>query len=368
MSKDEARARLSSMLLPLIVAAGLMIYFAALFHFTVVPGTIPSALRYLIMPGVFAFPWVLFTVIFRERTVNAWNAMKGKTSIIPLRWRMFYGFNTLIVLSFFLFPFFSPPLAVFGAFVLAWRMVYHSDFVAQKGGGARTLYGLFLFVVLAAAPILLLIFWFQNYFGYVLGQVLSTWFAWFDTIYFVSICIVDSLAVGALLHLSYGTLDSTGKVSSEKYRAVWAIRLVEAVFVGLLLVFLSPMDPLKLGLGSYDPLKLGWPLITYINWACLGIVAIVYIVKLCVGLRGRVNLSLLGVLLAAAFLLVQLFQDVNLVLKGGLIIGSSLLFVIAFLISFFTSPDEVIAERSLEESAETEEESAGVSEEGPAVS
>lgn len=368
MSEDEARAKLSSTLLPLLVAAGLMIYFAALFHFTVVPGAIPSALRYFIMPGVFAFPWVLFTVIFRQRTVNAWNAMRGKTSIIPLRWRMFYGFNTLIVLSFFLFPFFSPPLAVFGAFVLAWRIVYHSDFIAQKGEGARTLYGVFLFVVLAAGPTVLLIFWFQNYFGYVLGQVLSTWFAWFDTIYFVSICIVDSLAIGALLHLSYGTLDSTGKVSSEKYRTVWAIRFVEAVFAGVLLVFLSPMDPLKLGLGFYDPLKLGWPLITYINWACLGIVVIVYIVKLCVGLRGRASLSLLGVFLAATFLLVQLFQDFNLALKGVLIIGSSMLFVIAFLISFFTSPDEVVVERELEEPAETEEESVGVAEEAPAES
>jgi hypothetical protein len=362
-SEEEARARLSSMGLPVLVGAALMVYFAALFHFTIVPGVMPSALRYFVMPAVFAFPWVLFAAIFRERTINAWNAMRGKTSIIPLRWRMFYGFNTLIVLSFFLFPFFSPPLAVFGAFVLAWRIAYHSNYIAQRGEGARTAYGLLLFIVLAAAPILLLVFWFQNYFGYVLGQVLSTWFAWFDTIYFVSICIVDSLAVGALLHLSYGTLDSTGRVSSEKYRTVWAIRFVEAVFVGLLLVFLSPMDPLKLGLGAYDPLKLGWPLITYINWACLGIVVIVYIVKLCVGLHGRVNLSILGVLLAAAFLLVQLFQDLNVVLKSVLIVGSSLLFVAAFLISFFTSPDELVEKSELEEPIEAEEESASLDDE-----
>jgi hypothetical protein len=320
------------------------------------------------MPAVFAFPWVLLTFIFRERTVNAWNAMRAKTGIIPLRWRMFYGFNTLIVLSFFLFPFFSPPLAVFGAFVLAWRMVYHNESAWLKNAGARSLYGLFLFVVLAAVPIFLLVFWFQNFFGYVLGQVLSTWFAWFDNLYFVSICIVDSLAVGALLHLSYGTLDATGKVSSEKVRIVWAIRFVEAVFAGLLVVFLSPLDPLHLGLGSYDPLSLGFPLIMYINWACLGLVVLVYIVKLCVGLRGRANLSFLGVFLAAAFLLVQLFQTFNLFLKSVLIVGSSLIFVIAFLISFFTSPDELVAESDLEESVEIEEKLPELPEEAPTKS
>jgi hypothetical protein len=368
MSKYEVGAKLSSTLLPLLMAVGLMVYFAALFHFTVVPGAIPTALRYLIMPAVFAFPWALLTFIFRERTVNAWNSMKAKTGIIPLRWRMFYGFNTLIVLSFFLFPFFSPPLAVFGAFVLAWRMVYQNEFISLKSAGVRTAYGLFLFVVLAAVPVFLLVFWFQNYFGYVLGQVLSTWFAWFDTIYFVSICIVDSLAVGALLHLSYGTLDATGKVSAEKFRIVWAIRFVEAVFGGILLVFLGPLDPLHLGLGSYDPLGLGFPLIMYINWACLGLVVLVYIVKLCVGLRGQANLSLLGVLLAAAFLLVQLLQTFNLFLKSVLIVGSSLLFVIAFLISFFASPDELVAESELEEPVEKAEDLAGFPNEAPAKS
>ncbi|MFX1563336.1 MAG: hypothetical protein ACFFDP_08520 [Promethearchaeota archaeon] len=354
MSSAEVRAKLSALFLPIIIAVGLTVYFVVLFNLTLLPGVLPMVIRSFAMPLIFTFPWVLFFAIFRERTVNAWNAMKVKTSIIPLRWRMLYGFNTIIVISFFILPFISPPLAVFAALVLAWRIVYHSDFIWQKGPTTRILYGGLLFAIIAALPCYLLIIWFQYYLSYIAAVILATWIEWFDVFYFVSICIVDALAIGALLHLSYGTLDPKGNVRMEKGTIIWTIRSIEFIFAGFLLLLVSPYwTPLGFGIGHLDPLGLNVGLITYINWACLALICMVYFVKICVGIRGDTSISLLGVLLAAAFLLVELFQTFNIVLKGVLVVSSSLFFVIGFLISFFTSPDELVTR--LEDEPEPEE-------------
>jgi len=323
--------------MPLLVTVGLLIYFAVLCHFILPPGLVPTAIRYAIIPAVFTFPWALFLFIFRERTVNAWNAMMTKASIIPLRWRMFYGFNTLVVLAFFVLPFLSPPLAIFASLVLTWRIVYYSDFIWQRGAGIRLLYGLGIFCLLAAIPTILFINWIGYYLGFFVQAIFPAWILLVNPIYNISICIVDALAVGALLHLSYGTLTPSGGLRPDKAHIIWTIRLIEILIAGVLL-FIS-FDPLGLGFGG---------LITYVNWGCLALVAMVFIAKLCVGIRGQTQLSTFGILLAAAFLLVELFMTFDYALKGALIVISSLFFLVAFLISFAAAPDQLeIEEESL---------------------
>ncbi len=338
----EARAKASRILTPIIAAVGLIIYFAVLFHLTLVPA--PSAIRYGIMPVVFAFPWVLFIFIFQERTTKAFSNLSEKTTIIPFRWRLFYGFNTLIIVSFFLFPFISPPLAVFAALVLAWRIVYHSEFIWNKGSGARLLYTALLFCLIAALPVYLLFFWFTYFLSSIGPLVFSTWIVLVDPIYFVSCCLVNALAIGSLLHLSYGTLDARGKVRTEKGGIVWVIWFIEAIIAGLLFVFLNRwFDPFGFKLYLIDPLAIGGTLglIFYINMACLAIVVITYITKFCAGIEGERKLSLFGILFLFPFALVELFRNFDIfLLKEILIVGSSLIFVIAYVISFFAASDE----------------------------
>jgi hypothetical protein len=340
----EARLRASRIFTPIIAAVGLIIYFAALFHFTLVPGVIPSAIRYAIMPLVFAFPWILFIFIFQERTTNAFSNLSEKTTIIPFRWRLFYGFNTLIIVAFFLLPFVSPLLAVFAALVLAWRIVYHSEFIWNKGPSARLLYTALLFCLIAALPVFLLIFWFQQFFFYIVPLIINTWIALVDPIYFVSCCLVDALAVGALLHLSYGTLDAKGKVLTEKGGIVWVIWFIEAVIAGLLFVFVNPwFDPFGFGLSGIDPLLIGGTIgfLFYINMGCLALVVITYITKFCAGIQSETKLSILGILFLFPFILVELFRTFDfLPMKEILMVASSLIFVIAYVIAFFTASDK----------------------------
>ena len=355
----------SSILLPLLVAIGMIAYFILLifvlsYFAPLIPGLFAfpasSIFRYFIIPVIFAFPWILFVYIFRERTLNASDIMNAKGNLIPLRWRMLYSFNTLIILAFFIFPFISPPLAIFAALILAYRIVHRSDSIWQKSQGARMGYTLILFILLAIGPIYFTIIWFQ-YFIAISGIIFTAWWILFDPMYFTSLCIVNALAIGSIFHLSYGTLDDAGKIRHDTSQRLWLIRFGEFALFIIFWVVLNPFIPFfSLSLSSGSTLNLAFPdiigfagtlgNISYVNYLCLGLIAIVYLVKFVVGIGGNLKLSIIGILFATSFLIVEVLNGFFSVsaafLRPMLMVGSSLIFVIAFTISFFAAPDELI--------------------------
>ncbi len=355
----------SSILLPLLVAIGMIAYFILLifvlsYFAPLIPGLFAfpasSIFRYFIIPVIFAFPWILFVYIFRERTLNASDIMNAKGNLIPLRWRMLYSFNTLIILAFFIFPFISPPLAIFAALILAYRIVHRSDSIWQKSQGARMGYTLILFILLAIGPIYFTIIWFQ-YFIAISGIIFTAWWILFDPMYFTSLCIVNALAIGSIFHLSYGTLDEAGKIRHDTSQRLWLIRFGEFALFIIFWVVLNPFIPFfSLSLSSGSTLNLAFPdiigfagtlgNISYVNYLCLGLIAIVYLVKFVVGIGGNLKLSIIGILFTTSFLIVEVlngfFSVSAIFLRPMLMVGSSLIFVIAFAISFFAAPDELI--------------------------
>ncbi|MFX1509046.1 MAG: hypothetical protein ACFFBR_01950 [Promethearchaeota archaeon] len=363
-------AKRSSLLLPIIVAIGMIAYFIGLiyiltFFAPLIPGLIElplsSIFRYFIIPVIFSFPWILFVYIFRERTINASEIMNKKGNLIPLRWRMLYSFNTLIILAFFIFPFLSPPLAIFAALVLAYRIVHRSENIWQKSQGARCSYTLILFILLAIMPVYFTIIWFQ-YFIAITGIIFTSWWILFDPMYFTSLCIVNALAIGSLLHLSYGTLDESGILQHKDSQKLWLIRFAELALFAIFWVVLNPFIPffslsitsgMTFNLAFPDPIGFAGTLgnVSYVNYLCLGIIAIVYLVKFAVGIGGDLKLSIFGILFAAAFLIVEVLNGFFSVsanfLRPTLMVGSSLIFILAFALSFFAAPDELMESAEL---------------------
>jgi hypothetical protein len=351
MSSFYDRLKLNSILLPILVAIGMIAYFVVL-NLVLTLVTIPlpqsSAVRYFVIPVVFAFPWILFVFIFRERTINASEIMNAKGNLIPLRWRMLYGFNTFIILGFFIFPFISPPLSIFAALVLAYRLVHRSESIWDKSSGQRMGYTLLLFLLLAAVPVYLTVIWYQYFLTSVVAIIFATWITYFDLMYFTSLCIANALSIGALLALSYGTLDERGKLRYEDTKKMWLIYFGQLVLIAIQWILLNPWFNIGINFATPDPFGFAGNLgnITYINYICLGIFGIVYLVKLIVGLGKGMKLSIIGILFAAAFLIVEVLSSF-LILPGSflrpvLIVGSSLLFVFAFTVSFFAAPDELV--------------------------
>ncbi|MHA2315302.1 MAG: hypothetical protein ACXACF_08510 [Candidatus Hermodarchaeia archaeon] len=366
MSYISHQTKKSGILLPTLVAIGMIAYFVALVYafsnlHLIFPGfpqpPLTSALRYFILPLAFAFPWILFVFIFRERTINATEIMNLKGNLIPLRWRMLYGFNTLIILGFFIFPFISPPLGIFAALVLAYRLVHRSENIWQKSQGTRIGYTLILFILLAAVPVYLTIIWFQYILAGVAGAMLLGWIFFFDPLYFTSLCIVNALSLGALLALSYGTLDDKGKVTYGDSKKMWYIWFGQLIIIIVQWILLNPF-PIFYNLWGFtfagpDPIGFAGNLgnITYINYICLGIIAIVYFVRFILKIGGPLRLSIIGILFASAFLIVEILSSLFIlpgsVIRPVLIIGSSLIFIIAFTISFFAASDELIEKDEL---------------------
>ncbi len=376
MSYISYKTRRSSILLPILVAISMIAYFIVLvFAFSNLHLIFPdfpqppltSALRYFILPAAFGFPWILFVFIFRERTINATEIMNQKGNLIPLRWRMLYGFNTLIILGFFIFPFISPPLGIFAALVLAYRLVHRSENIWQKSPGTRMGYTLILFILLAAVPVYLTIIWFQYILAGVVGAMLTGWIFFFDPLYFTSLCIVNSLSLGALLALSYGKLDDKGKVTYSDSKKMWYIWFGQLIIIIVQWILLNPF-PFFYNIWGFtfaapDPLGFAGNLgnISYINYICLGIIAIVYLVRFILRIGGPLRLSIIGILFASAFLVVEILSTLFIVpgsvIRPILIIGSSLIFIIAFAISFFAAPDELIEkEEAIEEETDHLEE------------
>ncbi|MFX1476288.1 MAG: hypothetical protein ACFFCO_12545, partial [Promethearchaeota archaeon] len=91
--------------------------------------------------------------------------------------------------------------------------------------------------------------------------------------------------------------------------------------------------------------------ISYINYICLGIIAIVYLVRFVLRIGAPLRLSIIGILFVSAFLVVEILSTLFIVpgsvIRPILIIGSSLIFIIAFAISFFAAPDELIEKEEL---------------------
>ncbi|MDO8056016.1 MAG: hypothetical protein Q6361_04080 [Candidatus Hermodarchaeota archaeon] len=351
MSSFYARLKLNSILLPILVAIGMIAYFVVLnliLALVSIPLPQSSAVRYFVIPVIFAFPWILFVFIFRERTINASEIMNAKGNLIPLRWRMLYGFNTLIILGFFIFPFISPPLAIFAALVLAYRLVHRSDSIWNKSSGQRMGYTLLLFLLLAAFPVYFTVIWYQYFLTSVVAVIFASWINYFDLMYFTSLCIANALSIGALLALSYGTLDERGKLRYEDAKKMWLIYFGQLVLIVLQWVFLNPWFSIGINFANPDPFGLAGSLgnITYLNYICLGIFGIVYLVKLIVGLGSGMKLSVIGIFFAAAFLIVEVLSSFLIpsgtFLRPVLIVGSSLLFVFAFAVSFFAAPDELV--------------------------
>ena len=351
MSSFYARLKLNSILLPILVAIGMLAYFVVLnLVLTLVSIPLPqsSAVRYFLIPVIFAFPWILFVFIFRERTINASEIMNAKGNLIPLRWRMLYGFNTFIILGFFIFPFISPPLSIFAALVLAYRLVHRSENIWDKSSGQRMGYTLLLFLLLAAVPVYLTVIWFQYFLTTVVAVIFTTWITYFDLMYFTSLCIANALSIGALLALSYGTLDERGKLRYEDTKKMWLIYFGQLVLIAIQWILLNPWINIGINFATPDPFGFAGTLgnITYINYICLGIFGIVYLVKLIVGLGKGMKLSIIGILFAAAFLAVEVLSSFLILpgsfLRPALIVGSSLLFVFAFAVSFFAAPDELV--------------------------
>ncbi|MFX1598764.1 MAG: hypothetical protein ACFFC5_06840 [Promethearchaeota archaeon] len=277
------------------------------------------------MPIVFTSPWLLFIYIYRNRLANTFEIWREKTTIVPLRWIIFYGINTSFVALFFLLPFASPPLGVFMSAVAAWRVVLASDFAWNRSRKSLVGYTIFVLAIVSAVPILLLILFYPAYLP-IWNWITIAWSDSINLLYAFSIWIVNSITIGSFVWF-LGNLLRRQPISEALEVTGWKVRVFDSfLFCTFAFLWLPQLGNMQF-------------LFDYINPASLGIMGIVILLRLKWGEVGR-GATALGILVGATFLFIEIFYRFNLMAMTVSIVVAALMFFLTFVYCFAQASEE----------------------------
>jgi hypothetical protein len=295
--------------------------------------------QYVLAPLFFSIPWILFIYFNRDRLAESVKHMNQTATIIPMRWKVFYGFNTLAILLFFVLPILSPILAVVGGVVLAGRIYFAAGSIRARGWRVKGLVLFVLLVFFAGLPSLILIYFFSSY-GTLSGVILKAWSDHIDFIYSVSLCIGDALAVGSLIWFVYAgaaefEFQTFGmyltKAPAKVIRVFEFALFIVFAYVGLSYIWIPGVTQVLVG-GAAASGRL-----SIINDVCLAIVAIIFLLSASRGLRrkGERN-SAWGLIFLIAFLSIELFSHYLDYLPTVAVFSATALFSVMFFLSYLS--------------------------------
>ena len=120
-------------------------------------------------PVFFSLPWVVFLFIDKDRVGETFDNMGRALRKVSIGLNIFYSVNALFIFIFFILPFGSPLIAVFGAFGLV-------PWLVRKKSGARLPWWISIIpgILLGAIPVILAIGFMSNY-AVVWNGIWSVW-------------------------------------------------------------------------------------------------------------------------------------------------------------------------------------------------
>ncbi len=332
------------------MAVAAPVYFFALvwsLPFALTPLGVPLwdwMFTFIVVPSVFSITWVVLIFLNRYRLANTVHIMHSTMVSVPLRWRVFYGLNAAFVMMFFILPVVTAPVAVIGGLALAGATTHR---LLRGRSGRGSVIGLF-YVLLAVVLVVLpayIVWSFVPRYIVIWNTMITAWTdAWIGIANGIAQCLVNSLSLCSPIHFIYFSAQQYeqgvfGEVYSEK--PAHAIRALEGLlFVVFLILYLPPMIT---PLGTLPLLDMRWLFTNYINWASLGVVAIMTLVK---RLTHVVNDTTIGgatnTLVVSMFLLVEIFFKTNLLVVTLVIWLAFLIFALVTLLSLAqASPREM---------------------------
>lgn len=340
----------SSRLLVFLLSLLTPIYFIFLIAYSPLKlSFLESLVKYFAMPLTFSFPWLLFIYVNRNTLAATFDEIKSATSIIPLRWKIFYGINALFVLLFFILPLISPPLAVFTSIILAVRVSRRSRFALEKSEKFPFFLSFILAIIFAIIPTYFLLLFLPAY-STIFSWILNAWRNSLFLVYDLSLWVVNSLAVGSLIWLIYtGAAEYEARIYGWRKTQVPVnlIRLIQLLFF-LFLAFIGlPLPRHPWFKEIYEKCSLpifpgAEQLLSTINILCLAIVCFVILISLLRGVKKvEYRGPFIGYLFAAGFLIIDIFWRFNIHLMTFSIISASIMFFLIFIYCFESVKKEI---------------------------
>ncbi|MEM1658771.1 MAG: hypothetical protein QXK94_07050 [Candidatus Jordarchaeales archaeon] len=266
------------------------------------------AINYIFAPLFFSLPWLLFAVISHERIIKTLQLLDTTTTIIPLRYRIFYGFNTLLLVALFVLPVLFPVLSVVSSVILAGRVLNASEWFWEQKRLVKLAVSLITFAAICGGPIYLVsIYYLEKLHVFIINWFWDLWVNNIVVTYTITMCIVDALAVGSVVWLFYaGSAEFEARtfgvaLTKPPYKAIAVLETVFFLlfaYIGLPYLYIPGVIPRYIVWGSNPSL-----LYERINYVCLGIISLVTIIGSVRGLKARkFNFSIFGLIVAGSFL------------------------------------------------------------------
>ncbi|MHA1253569.1 MAG: hypothetical protein ACTSRP_26580, partial [Candidatus Helarchaeota archaeon] len=108
---------------------------------------------YFLMPLTLSVPWFIFLILFKDNFADSFQIMHETRSVITPRWTIFYALNSFLIVAAFIMPILANIMAIFGFFVLAWRVFIASDWAENKGQGAMICWFFIVVILLEILPV-----------------------------------------------------------------------------------------------------------------------------------------------------------------------------------------------------------------------
>ncbi|MEQ9714544.1 MAG: hypothetical protein ABGF52_03295 [Candidatus Asgardarchaeum sp.] len=314
-------------LLTLILALLTPIYFIILVFIipeignVVVPLPIPETAIKILTALVISFPWIFLIYELRNILPEAFIELKNTTSLIPLKWKIFYGVNALIVATFFIIPLVTPLFTIVMCFIIAGRIVSHLIDIEKHGKLIWILWSIFSTILLLTLGYFIAILVFSNMVGIVFSLIV-VWYQHIEIIAALSIWVANSLAYGSLIEIIFlykihKEIDIIGmKTTDVPYHAIRIFELCFFLTLAVIWLYFSELRDV---------------IFFYINNIALAIVIMVFVFGTVSGMKKKkMQTSFIGILVAAVFVSIYIYQQLNLIAITIILIISSFMFYILF--------------------------------------
>jgi len=201
--------------------------------------TAETVILRIIAPLIFALPFTLASIVRANRVASSYELMWKALGKVRIDTKFFYMVNAIFCLFFFILPFASPIIAVFGAFFAVKLLLY--AFGVKKNVPALLIVipGLFL----AAIPLMVTIAFYAEY-ATVIAPIWNIWSTYAPFFYGIVLCLACAMAIGNFFILMR---EGAAQVSRTKeFQPRVAILIKTVLFAGIILIYMliaKPLDP-----------------------------------------------------------------------------------------------------------------------------
>lgn len=273
--------------------------------------TIEILIAKVIGPLFLLFPWFAFTIIHRYRLADTYSFAGETIARMPTVIRIFYTFNFVLALCFFILPLFSSFLAIFsGWFLYSLLFKSHEEEMEEK---ATPKLRVFLTLLLSPIPLLLIVSY-RAFLRTLLTYLGTLWLNNIDKIYTSGVNLASAAAIGGFLYLIYEGAAQIDRYVEIPTNFITIISL--GIFIGTEALFIQGDWQIPFYLRLFQGLGLGFGILTFLIRTVKGL-----------GQRFFSGTNLVSLLLVLPFILLELLRRSNFE-KSSLVTLNALLFLL----------------------------------------